>query len=120
MAKPPKESEKYSIMPLFQRYCQQKGWQLLEVNTTDYVDPELITHILQNEDEQVAVKLLNWDRSVGTDQAIRLQRFCELNSISGILVAKMIGENTLQFCSRHGIVTLSESDLQAVAEPSSK
>ncbi|MFX1511063.1 MAG: hypothetical protein ACFFCQ_00540 [Promethearchaeota archaeon] len=115
-----KEKEKSSIIPLFHHYCHQNGWQLTKVDHVNYVDPELVSHILQNDSEQMAVKLLNWSRSVGTDQAIRLQRFCELNSVSGILVAKQIGENTLQFCQRHGIVTLNESDLQAVVKPSSK
>ncbi len=94
----------------------EKNWEFEKVSGHVYIDPELISHVIRAEedDEWFAVKFLDWNRSVGTDQAIRLQRFCEMNSMSGILVVKKIGENTLSFCNRHGIVTLTEDDLTQI------
>ncbi len=105
---------------MFRYYCKLKGWKLSPASNSRFrrmfTDVEYITHFIEYKDELFAVKILDWRRSIGIDQIIRLHRFCEVNGLRGILVGNIISSNTLDFAVRHGISYLNRDELEGIIE----
>ncbi len=109
-----------SLEKMFQHYCKLKGWKIINASNSRfrriYADINHVTHFIEWNDEVFAVKLLDWKRSIGIDQIIRLHRFCEVNGLKGILVGNKMSSNTLDFAVRHKITYLNREELEGLIE----
>ena len=95
------------LRSLFEKYCKSKNWEIVEKD--GHGRKSIFTFFIfdHSSERELAVKILDWNRSVGVDQAIRLQKACEDQNYIGILVTNMLSRSAESMCLNHGLITLT-------------
>ena len=108
---------KNQLYNLFKNYCKKKNWDIIEKNSQNNRKDTFSFYVTDgNSQEEIPVKLLDWKRSVGVDQVIRMQKSCENLKTKGILVTNSLSQSAESICITHGLVTITRQDLLALLQ----
>lgn len=112
------ENDKPSLHEIATKFFQKRKFELQE-NVTLLGESgkkhkiELIAKIdsdvLFN---KIAIKILDWKRSVGVDRLIRFERILnDLNGMKGMMISNEFSTSAKNFAKRRGIVVYSRKNL---------
>ena len=66
---------------------------------------------------KIAVKILDWKRTVGVDRLIRFERILsDFRNLKGMIVSNRFSESAINFARRRGLVVYSREDLLLLIE----
>ncbi|MBD3191474.1 MAG: hypothetical protein GF308_12570 [Candidatus Heimdallarchaeota archaeon] len=117
------ENDKPSLHEIATRFFQKKDFEVQE-NVTLLGESgkkhkiELIAKIEADvQINKIAIKILDWKRSVGVDRLIRFERILnDLNGMKGMMISNAFSTSAKNFAKRRGIVLYSRKNLLLLLE----